>query len=147
MGLVSQAEIFRCAAAWVPLTDPQWLLREGSPDDWDDETGRFLLPTLVGDRLRDSARLAQVSPLAQAVRIRTPVLLAWGEEDIRTPPQQARDMAKRPRRAGQARETVGCKGEGRDGFRTDTGVDFAQRLEAFLARPLAEPPAAPVSRP
>jgi acetyl esterase/lipase len=147
MGLVSQAEVFRCAAAWVPLTDPQWLLREGSPDDWDDETRRFLLPTLVGDRLRDSAQLAQVSPLAQAARIRAPVLLAWGEEETRTPPHQARDMARRLRAAGQTPETVGYKGEGHHWFKTETWVDFAQRLEAFLARSLAEPPGAPRSQP
>ena len=137
MGLVRQDEVFRCAAAWVPLTDPRWLLREGSPDDWSDDVRSFLLPTLLADRSRDDELLTQISPMAQVARIRRPVLLAWGEEDQRTPPEQATDLLKALRAAGREPEAVGYKGEGHSWLKTATHVDFARRLEAFLAKSLA----------
>lgn len=118
MGLVRQADVFRCAAAWVPLTDPRWLLREGSPDEGSDEVRSFLLPTLIADRSRDSELRTQISPLEQAARIRQPVLLAWSEEDTRTPPEQAKALLKALRSAGQDPEAVGYAGEGHTWLKT-----------------------------
>jgi dipeptidyl aminopeptidase/acylaminoacyl peptidase len=136
MGLVRQADVFRCAAAWVPLTDVRWLLREGSPDDWSDETRSALLPRLLADRLRDSALITQISPIEQVQHIQAPVLLAWGEEDTRTPPAQAQALHRALVAAGREPQAVGYKGEGHSWLQTATRVDFARRLEAFLAASL-----------
>ena len=140
MGLVRQGDIFRCGAAWVPLTDVRWLLREGSPDDWSDEVRSNQLPFMIGDRFRDSEMILKHSPIDQAARIKAPVLLAWGEEDQRTPPDQAKAMAKALRSAGLEPETVGYEGEGHSWLKTATHLDFARRLEAFLARSLKTAP-------
>lgn len=143
MGLVRQSQTFRCGAAWVPLTDLRWLLREGSPDDWSDDVRSFLLPTLLADRMRDGEMLSQISPLEHAARIKSPLLLAWGEEDRRTPPEQAKAMVKALRVAGQEPETVGYEGEGHGWLKTATRVDFARRLDAFLAKSLVATPSTP----
>jgi dipeptidyl aminopeptidase/acylaminoacyl peptidase len=137
MGLVRQAQTFRCAAAWVPLADPRWLLREGSPDDWSDEVRSELLPLLLADRQRDSALITQISPVEQAHRIRSPLFLAWGEEDERTPPEQVEALVRALRAHGHRPETVSYPGEGHQWLKTSTRTDFARRLESFLARSLA----------
>jgi dipeptidyl aminopeptidase/acylaminoacyl peptidase len=143
MGLVRHPEIFRCAAAWVPLTDLRWLLREGSPDDWSDEVRAFMLPRLVADWERDGELLRRISPIEQVERIRAPVLLAWGEEDRRTPPAQAKALRDALTEAGRPPQAVGYEGEGHQWLKTSTHLDFAQRLEAFLEASLKRPAKAP----
>ena len=142
MGLARHPDTYRCGAAWVPLTDLELFLREGSDDDYSDEGRSELLPLLVAERLAERALVESISPVAQAARIRAPVLLAWGEEDRRTPPAHAEAMRNALRRAGNPPESVSYEGEGHGWLKTDNQLDFARRLEAFLARHLkADAPA------
>jgi dipeptidyl aminopeptidase/acylaminoacyl peptidase len=136
MGLARHPGTYRCGAAWVPLTDLELLLREGADDDYRDEARSELLPRLVADRLAERALVEEISPVAQAARIRAPVLLAWGEKDLRTPPAHAEAMRNALRRAGNPPETVSYEGEGHGWLKAETRLDFARRLEAFLARHL-----------
>lgn len=142
MGLVRQGDGFRCGVSWMPVADLMGHLREGSPDDWRDEVRSYTLPQLVGDRIRDAEMLREVSPLAQAQRIRAPLLLAWGEEDWRVSPDQAKDLLGALRDAGHQPESVSYKDEGHHWMKESTRLDFARRLEAFLARSLQTPAAA-----
>lgn len=147
MGLARHPETFRCGAAWVPLTDLELFLREGSDDDYSDEGRSELLPLLVADRLAERALVESISPVAQASRIRAPVFLAWGEEDLRTPPAHAEAMRNALRRAGNPPESVSYAGEGHGWLKTENQLDFARRLEAFLARHLQARPASQDSAP
>jgi dipeptidyl aminopeptidase/acylaminoacyl peptidase len=136
MGLVRQPDLFRCAVSWVPVVDLNTLLREGSPDDWDDEVRAFSLPQMVGDWQQDAAALAEVSPLAQVDRIRQPLLLAWGEKDRRADPGPTRRLARALQEAGRPVEAVEYAGEGHHWLKQATRLDFARRVDAFLARHL-----------
>ena len=65
-----------------------------------------------------------------------------GEEDRRTPPAHAEAMRKALRSAGNPPESVSYEGEGHGWLKTENQLDFARRLEAFLARHLkADAPA------
>ena len=50
-----------------------------------DESRLYALPDLIGDPVADAAMLKANSPLAQAERIRTPLLRAYGQQDARLP--------------------------------------------------------------
>jgi acetyl esterase/lipase len=136
MGLARHPDTYRCGVAWVPLTDLELMLREGSDDDYSDEGRSELLPLLVADRLAEGTLIQSISPVAQASRIRAPVLLAWGEKDLRTPPAHAEAMRNALRRAGNPPETVSYEGEGHGWLKKENHLDFARRLEAFLLRHL-----------
>jgi len=90
--------------------------------------------------------LTAVSPVAQAARITAPLLLAFGEADLRVPLAHGTRLRNALRAAGREPEWVTYPEEGHSWRQVSTRVDFAKRLEAFLAKHLAGPVAdAPVA--
>jgi len=142
MGLVRDPQLYRCGVAWVAVTDP-FLFLKGSwwiDDDIADSGRQYLLPELVGDAEKDAAMLTEVSPLAQAARIKAPLLLAIGEADRRVPPAHGQRLREALQAAGHPPEWVSYPDEGHSWRLVATQVDFARRFEAFLARHLKEAP-------
>jgi dipeptidyl aminopeptidase/acylaminoacyl peptidase len=138
MGLVRHPELYRCGIAWVAVTDP-FLLLQGSIWVNDDISGagrRYTLPELVGDPKADVDMLTAVSPLAQAERIQAPLLLAFGESDLRVPLAHGQRLRAALRKAGREPEWVSYANEGHSWRLPQTHVDFARRVEDFLARHL-----------
>ena len=142
MGLVRHPELYRCGVAWVAVTDP-FLYLSGSwwvDDDISTEGRRHMLPELVGDAERDAAMLSAVSPLAQAARIRAPLLLGFGESDRRVPLSHGERLRDALRDAGRPPEWVSYANEGHSWRLVATHVDFARRMERFLAQHLKAAP-------
>lgn len=138
MGLVKDPELFRCGVAWVALADLDLYL-SGSWWVTDDisRTGRqYTLPEMVGDPVKDAAMIAANSPVKQAARIKAPLLLAFGEDDRRVPLAHGERLRKALREAGNDPVWVTYPGEGHGFAVLKNRVDFAQRMEAFLARNL-----------
>ena len=143
MGLVRQPELYRCGVAWVAVTDPLLFLK-GSWWIDDDISGRgrqYQLPELVGDAEQDLAMLIANSPLAQAGRIQAPLLLGFGEDDRRVPLAHGERLRDGLRAAGHPPEWVTYVNEGHSWRQVATEVDWARRVERFLATHLkAAPP-------
>jgi dipeptidyl aminopeptidase/acylaminoacyl peptidase len=143
MGLVRQPELYRCGVAWVAVTDP-FLLLQGSwwvDDDSTNLVRKHMLPQLIGDADKDAAMLAANSPLAQAKRIKAPLLLAFGESDRRVPLAHGERLRDALREAGRPPEWVSYANEGHSWRQVSTQVDFARRVEKFLDQHLkAEAP-------
>ena len=122
--------------AWLAVTDLE-LMVKGS---WwvDDDTGsdyrKYEMPERVGDAVKDAAMLAANSPVKQAARIKAPVLLAFGEEDQRVPLAHGKRMRDALRAAGNDPVWVTYAGEAHGFAIVKNRVDFAQRMEAFLAK-------------
>ena len=142
MGLVRHPELYRCGAAWVAVTDPflfvegRWWVR----DDIGDASRRYTLRDMVGDPKADEAMLRANSPVEQAARIQAPLLLAFGEADLRVPLAHGRAMRSALERAGRPPEVwVTYADEGHGWRKVENDVDFAQRLERFFAKHLAAP--------
>jgi dipeptidyl aminopeptidase/acylaminoacyl peptidase len=94
---------------------------------------------MVGDPERDAAMIAANSPVRQAARIKAPVLLAFGEADLRVPLAHGERLRKAMIEAGNPPEWVSYPGEGHGFSVVKNRVDFAQRMEAFLAKHLQAP--------
>ncbi len=145
MGVVRDGARFRCAAAWVAVTEPRLLFEHRFDSDSTEEVREVHLPRRLADPERDAELLREISPVVQAARIRAPLLLAWGERDRRVPLVHGERLQRALREAGHtAHEVVIYEGEGHSWLRIDTLVDFAGRLERFLARELLTVP--PVTR-
>ncbi len=142
MGLVRHPQLYRCGVAWAAVTDP-FLFLEGSwwvRDDVSSEGRRYSLPELVGDVQRDAEMLRAVSPLEQAARIRAPVLLAFGERDLRVPIQHGERLRAAMRKAGNDPQWVSYADEAHGWRKPENQIDFARRVERFLAEHLSPTP-------
>lgn len=138
MGLVRHPELYRCGVSWVAVTD-LFLMLEGSwwvDDDTQDASRRYTLPQMVGDVKTDAEMLTSGSPVAQAGRIRAPLLLAFGEADVRVPLAHGKRMREALQKAGNDPQWVTYPNEGHSWRLPQTRTDFAQRMEKFLAEHL-----------
>jgi len=138
MGLVRHPDLYRCGVAWAAVTDP-FLYLEGSwwiRDDVSDAGRRYTLPQMVGDAKADADMLTSVSPVAQADRIRAPLLLAFGEADLRVPLAHGKRLREALRKAGRDPVWVTYPDEGHSWRLPQTRADFARRMETFLAEHL-----------
>jgi dipeptidyl aminopeptidase/acylaminoacyl peptidase len=139
MGLAKDPALYRCGVAWMALADLKlYLTGSWLVDDDISKAGRkFTLPDMVGDAVKDAAMIEANSPVNLAASIKAPVLLAFGEEDLRVPLVHGKRMRDALKAAGNAPEWVTYAGEGHGFAVADNRIDFAKRVEAFLARQLA----------
>ena len=138
MGLVRHPDLYRCGVAWVAVTDP-FLYLEGSwwiQDDISSAGRRYTLPQMVGDARADADMLTSVSPVAQAERIKAPLLLAFGEADRRVPLAHGKRLREAMQKAGREPLWVTYPDEGHSWRLPQTRADFARRMEGFLAEHL-----------
>lgn len=136
MGLIKDPSLYRCGVAWVALADLDLYL-SGSwwvADDISSAGRQYTLPEMVGDPVKDAAMIAANSPVKQAARIRAPLLLAFGEDDRRVPLAHGKRLRDALHEAGNDPVWVTYPGEGHGFAVLQNRVDFAQRMEAFLAR-------------
>jgi dipeptidyl aminopeptidase/acylaminoacyl peptidase len=133
MGVVRHGDVFRCAAAWVAVTEPALLFEGGWHVDVTEDMRRWSLPRLIGDPVKDAAMLRDISVVQHAARIRAPVLLAYGEEDTRVPIRHGERLRAALQAAGRQPQWVQYAKEGHHWQSLQTQLDFARRLEAFLA--------------
>ena len=140
MGLVRDPQLYRCGIAWVAVSDP-FLYLDGSFFVVDDLTPwgrRYLLPERVGDVDKDKAMLIAASPLAQAARIRAPLLLGYGGKDVRVPIAHGERLRDALEKAGRPPQWVVYPKEGHGWQRLADRLDWAQRVETFLGKHLRD---------
>lgn len=138
MGLARQGDLFRCAVAWVAVTDPRLLFTV----HWSDTTQaskQFTLPEMVGDPVADADALAAVAPIELAARMKQPLLLAYGRRDMRVPLVHGETLRQKLADAGHAPEWVVYDDEGHGWRRPQNRIDFWNRVERFLQRSLSAP--------
>ncbi len=138
MGLVRHPELYRCGVAWVAVSDLELYLK-GSvwvSDDISSTGRRHTLPDMVGDPDKEPEAIKATSPVEQAHRIRAPLLLGYGAEDLRVPLAHGRRLREAMQKAGNEPEWVVYPEEAHSWRKTATRADFARRMEAFLARHL-----------
>lgn len=136
MGLVRHPSLYRCGVAWVAVTDPRLMFAFSWENDIAEASKRYALREMIGDPDKDAAMLAAAAPVTQAARIKVPVLLAFGETDRRVPIEHGIRMRDALRAAGNAPEWVSYPDEGHGWLRIESRLDFAQRVERFLANNL-----------
>jgi dipeptidyl aminopeptidase/acylaminoacyl peptidase len=136
MGLVKHPELYRCGVAWVAVTDPLLMYTWRFGTDQSDEVRQVSYPTLIGDPVTDRAMIEAHTPVLQAKRIKAPVLMAFGAQDRRVLLEHGKRMRSALTEAGNPPLYVEYPDEGHGWFNLETRLDFARRMEAFLAQHL-----------
>ena len=138
MGPVRYPKAFRCVVASAAVADLELFL-QGSwwiADDVSGEGRSYELPKMVGDVKTDGAMLRANSPVLLAAQMKAPVLLVHGEEDQRVPLNHFKRMRDALKAAGNPPEIQTYPDEGHGWADTANQIDYAQRVEAFLAKNL-----------
>jgi dienelactone hydrolase len=132
MGLIRDAELYRCGAAWLAVTDIN-LLFDIPWSDLPDEWRSFGMPVLIGDRVKDASQFEATSPLKRAAQLKQPLLLAFGAGDRRVPLDHGTKFRDAVSKTNNQVEWVVYNGEGHGFFKPENRFDFYERMEKFLA--------------
>ena len=136
MGLARYPELYRCGIAWVAVTDPRLMYSIDAASDIGDEFKLYRYPALIGDPVTDAALLKAASAVELAPRIVAPLLLVYGSSDVRVPLEHGQKMRDALKAVGHPPEWLVYGGEGHGWLQSENRIDFAQRIESFLARNL-----------
>ncbi len=139
MGPISHPDAYRCAASFAGVTDIQ-LMYDISWSDLSEDHRRYGMPVLIGDPVKDAARLDAGSPLKRVAEIKAPLFLAHGTSDRRVPIEHARKFVDAARRAGVSVETQYYPDEGHGFVNPVNHTDYYSRLERFLEKSLKTSP-------
>jgi dipeptidyl aminopeptidase/acylaminoacyl peptidase len=133
MGLLRYPELYRCGVNWVGVTDIE-LMYSISWSDMSNSWKRYGMPEMIGDRQKDAEQLKATSPVAQAERIRQPILMAYGGNDHRVPIEHGRKFRSAVQQHNKDVEWIEYPTEGHGWLTTANQVDFWTRVERFLDR-------------
>lgn len=128
MGVAREPDLYRCAAGYVGVYDLSQL--SDSPA-WKRSKR---LDVFVRERVGQKETLAEVSPVNVAGKIKVPVFLAAGGEDMQAPIKHTRAMEAALRKANVPVETLYYKTEGHGFYQPEHQVEYYQKLLAFLDR-------------
>lgn len=134
MGLIRHPEVYRCGVSWVGVTDIDLMYSVGWSDTADSDWARYGMPKRVGDPEKDRAQLDATSALRQAGRLKLPLLMAYGLEDVRVPYEHGRRLRDALKPHNPNVEYLEYGGEGHGWRLPPTNIDFWTRVEKFLAR-------------
>ena len=133
MGTVKTPELFHCAAAFAPVTDISLMLKNLKGNAEYD----LLKEQIKGNR--SNRDLREVSPLKQAKKIKTPVLLVHGDEDLNVSVEHSRKLAKALKKQKTPHQLIVLEGGGHGMRKQEHRVKFFRALEAFLAEHIGGP--------
>jgi dipeptidyl aminopeptidase/acylaminoacyl peptidase len=133
MGLARNPERWRCGIDIVGVTDINLMFDVTWSDSFGSPFMRATAKTVIGDPDKDAAMLKASSPLANASRIKAPVLMAYGAEDRRVPLVHGTSMrdALPP---DTPVEWVAYKDEGHGFMLEENRFDLYRRVARFLAK-------------
>jgi dipeptidyl aminopeptidase/acylaminoacyl peptidase len=134
MGLVNDPDLYKCGVDWVGVTDINLMYNDDwtARSDFSDDYKEFGMPFLVGDQVKDAAQLRATSPIAQAARIKQPLLLAYGGADDRVPVFHGRKFYDAVKAHNQNVEWIEYPEEGHGWRLPKNNYDFWTRVEKFL---------------
>lgn len=130
-GAIRNPERYRCAASFAGVADLRrqlkydlnFFIAKKYQRDWRDKV-----------RGAESFDMGSVSPVAQAERLKVPVLIAHGERDTNVPFKQSKALVEALKKAGKTYEFHSYPEEGHGFERSEDMKDWLDRLEAFLTK-------------
>lgn len=127
MNVARYPELYRCAVGYVGVYDLALMYKKG--DVQESRFGNNYLDLVIGRE-----RLDEDSPVHQAAKIKVPVMLVVGGEDVRVPPAHGEHMRAALTKAGNPPEWIYEAREGHGFFNQASSVRLYTGLLAFLDR-------------
>ena len=133
-GLIKTPELYKCGVAFVAVTDVSMLFDVNWDFIYRSDFMDYTAKDAIGDPQREAEKFRSVSPLYNADKLKAPVLLAYGGEDLRVPMKHGDQFRAALDKYGKPYEWVVYRQEGH-GFNKDENLfDFYRRVDAFLKK-------------
>lgn len=133
-GLIKTPELYKCGVAFVAVTDLNLLFDISWSDMARSHFSDYGARDVIGDPVKDAEKFRSVSPLANADKLKAPVLLAYGGLDTRVPFKHGYDFRAALDKYGKTYEWVVYAEEGHGFNRDENRFDFYRRVDAFLKK-------------
>jgi dipeptidyl aminopeptidase/acylaminoacyl peptidase len=132
MGLARDPSRWKCGVNYVGVTDINLIFDVAWSDSADSSFLRHPAKEMIGDPARDAEQLRATSPLAQAEKIRAPVLMAYGANDYRVPLVHGQKMKDALASRDVPVEWIVYADEGHGFLLQENRFDFHRRVADFL---------------
>lgn len=130
--LAKTPEMFKCGVAGLVVSDMDLQLRSPAGDTADSPAAVAFWHELMGVAKNPNA-LKDYSPVNMADKIKAPLFMYAGADDIRTPIEQTTAMVRALERAGNPPKMVVVKKEEGHGYgKTENNVDLYEKVLEFL---------------
>lgn len=132
-GLVKNPDLYQCGINWVGVTDVKMLFTV----NWSDMSGPYmddLGAKMHGDPKTDDAYFQKVSAIGNAARIKAPVLMAYGSEDVRVPLIHGEKMRDQLRKQGNTVEWMVMTGEEHNWSKESNRILWGEAVFRFIDR-------------
>ncbi len=133
-GITLTPELYCCAIDYVGVAN-MFTFMKTIPPYW--EPMRQMFYEMVGDPVKDSLMLAEVSPAFHADRIRCPLLVAQGANDPRVNINESNQMVEALKNRGVSVEYIVKDNEGHGFYNQENQFDFYRAMEKFLGTHMA----------
>jgi dipeptidyl aminopeptidase/acylaminoacyl peptidase len=137
MGLAKDPGLYRCGFEWVGVTDLD-LMYSATWSDMGSEYKKFGMPVLLGDRVKDAEQIKVTSPVNLADKIKQPLLMAYGADDVRVPVDHGTSFRDAVAKTNKDVEWVVYPEEGHGWHKLKDNVDWWTRVDKFLARNIGQ---------
>jgi dipeptidyl aminopeptidase/acylaminoacyl peptidase len=134
-GITLTPELYACAVDYVGVAN-MFTFMKTIPPYW--EPMRQMFYEMVGDPVKDSLMLAEVSPVFLVDRIRCPLLVAQGANDPRVNINESNQVVDSLRKRGVTVEYMVKNNEGHGFYNQENQFDFYRAMEKFLDEHLAK---------
>lgn len=137
IGAARDPDLWKCAAPYVAVTDLTLLQKVAYSDT--SLLSDYLqtdFKRVVGDSEADREMFARTSAINLAARVKAPILLAMGSDDVRVPQVHGDKFRDALVEHGRKVEYVVYPGEGHGFNKDENRIDFYGRLERFFAEHL-----------
>lgn len=128
-GITLTPELYCCAVDYVGVAN-MFTFMKTVPPYW--EPLRQMFYEMIGDPVKDSVMLAEVSPVFHADRIRCPLFVAQGKNDPRVNVNESNQMVEALKKRGVAVEYMVKDNEGHGFYNQENQFDFYRAMEKFL---------------
>ncbi len=133
-GVAFSPDLYCCAVDYVGVSN-MFTFMKTIPPYWEPLKAMFY--ELVGDPVKDSALLAEVSPAFHADKIKAPLFIAQGANDPRVNKAESDQMVEALKKRGIEVEYMVKDDEGHGFANEKNSIDFYKAMENFFARHLS----------
>jgi len=133
-GVTFTPDLYACAVDYVGVSN-MFTFMKTIPPYW--EPYKAMFQELVGDPVKDSVLLAEVSPALHAEKIKVPLFVAQGANDPRVNKAESDQMVDALKKRGVVVEYMVKNDEGHGFANEKNQIDFYKAMDSFFAKHLA----------